>query len=171
MALFTHRSALPAAVSARLDLARGDQVISSAEITGGWAIATRLALYTTSPDGAMKRRPWADVDRASLDPETATITVVWVDGRIQELKLRENDTKRPAFARSLRERVQSSIVHTETVPIRGGGEVRVALRRDETGALFSQVTGKGRVDLADPAVAALVDAAEARVRGAAGLPL
>ena len=170
MPLFTHHAALPPSIRARLELARGDQIIASAEINAGWAVATRLALYTTTSDGGIKRRPWSDVDHASLEPETATITVAWVDGRIQALQLLENDNKRPAFARALRERVQSSIVHAETVPLPGGGHVRVALRRDEAGALFSQVTAKGRVDLNDPAVAALVDDAEARVRGAAGLP-
>jgi len=170
MPLFTHRATLPASIRARLELVHGDQIIASAEITPGWAVATRLALYTTTADGGMRRRPWSDVDHASLEPATSTITVAWVDGRVQALQLAENDNKRPAFARALRERVQSSIVHAESVPLPGGGQVRVALRRDETGALFSQVTAKGRVDLADPAVAALVDEAETRVRGAAGLP-
>ena len=170
MPLFAHRAVLPPSIRTRLDLVHGDQIIAAAQITPGWAVATRLALYTTTADGGIKRRPWSDVDHAGLEPETATITVAWVDGRIQSLQLLENDNKRPAFARALRERVQSSIVHAETVPLPGGSQVRVALRRDEAGALFSQVTAKGRVDLADPAVATLVDEAEARVRGAAGLP-
>lgn len=168
MPLFARRTVLPPDVRSRLGLPHGDRVIASAELVDGWAIASRLALYVTSAGGEVQRRPWADVDRASLDPETVTITVVWVDGGTRDLQLL--DDRQPAFARALRERVQSSVVHHETVRIPGGGQVRVALRRDEDGRLFSQVIGEGRVDLADPAVAALVDAAEARVRGAAGLP-
>jgi len=168
MPLFARRTPLPASVRSALELARTDRIIASAEITDGWAIATRLALYLSDAGAEVRRRPWGDVDRASLDPETATVTVVWVDGRTEHLHLVDN--RRPGFARAMHERVQSSVVHAETVPLPGGGQVRVALRRDEAGELFSQVTGKGRVDLTDPAVAVLVDAAEARVRGAAGLP-
>lgn len=168
MPLFARRPVLPPEVRARLGLPRGDRVIASAEITAGWAIASRLALHATAASGEIQRRPWADVDRASLDPDTDTITVVWVDGGTLELHLLDN--RRPAFARALRERVQSSVVHGETVRLPGGAQARVALRRDEDGRLFSQLIGEGRVDLTDPAVAALVDAAEARIRGAAGLP-
>lgn len=167
MPLFTRRSVVPPGIRSRLELAKADQVLAAAEITDGWAIASRLALYVTTAGGGIERRAWADVDRASLDPETSTITVVWVDGGSRDLRLL--DDRRPAFARALRERVQSSVVHAETVALPGGAQVRVALRRGEDGALFSQVTGTGRVNLADPAVAALVDAAESRVRGAAGL--
>jgi hypothetical protein len=169
MLLFNHRTVLPPDVRARLDLARGDRVLAAAEITGGWAIASRRALRATGVDGQILRRPWADVDRASLDPATDTITVVWIDGESLDLHLLDN--RRPAFSRVLHERVQSSVVHRETVRIPGGAQVQVALRRDENGELFSQLIGRGRVDLTDPTVAALVDAAEARVRGAAGLPL
>ncbi|RYV52588.1 hypothetical protein [Pengzhenrongella frigida] len=169
MPSFTRRHALPPDVRSHLELRRGDRVIAAAEITGGWVVASRLALYVAPAGLPVQRRPWADVDRASLDPETETITVGWIDGTSQDLHLLDN--RRPAFPRALRERVQSSVVHAETVVVPGGTQVRVALRRDEDGELFSQVIGQGRVNLADPAVAAVVDAAEARVRGAAGLPL
>lgn len=169
MLLLNHRKVLPPDVRARLDLFKGDRVLAFAEITDGWAIASRRALHVTGGDGEILRRPWADVDRASLDPATDTITVVWIDGGTLDLHLLDN--RRPAFSRALHERVQSSVVHRETVRIPGGAQVQVALRRDEHGELFSQLIGRGRVDLTDPTVAALVDAAEARVRGAAGLSL
>ena len=47
---------------------------------------------------------------------------------------------------------------------------RVVLRRDEAGAMFTQVLGDASIDLSDPAVAAVVDAAEDEVRDAVGLP-
>ena len=169
MPLFSHRTVLPPDVRVLLGMSKGDRVLAAAEITGGWAIASRRALRVTGADGEILRRPWADVDRASLDPATDTITVVWIDGGTLDLHLLDN--RRPAFSRTLHERVQASVVHRETVRIPGGSQVQVALRRDEHGELFSQLIGRGRVDLTDPTVAALVDAAEARVRGAAGLPL
>ena len=138
------------------------------ELTDGrWAGASRAALYTATADGTSQRRPWADVDHAQLAAETATLTIYWVDGHDDILTL--TGPGAPAFARTLRERVQSSVVHSEIVMLPGGAQVRVALRRDEDGGLLSQVIGVGAVDLADPDVAALVDAAEARVRSAAGL--
>ena len=61
-------------------------------------------------------------------------------------------------------------MHSETVTLGDGQRVRVALRRTEDSALVTQVIGDGRIDLADPAVADVIDAAESRVREAAGLP-
>jgi len=166
--LFTRRPSLPAAIRTRLDLPSGDRVLVAAELTDGrWAAAARRSLYVAGPDGDVLRRPWSDVDRASLAPETSTITVNWVDGSRGELALAGPGAG--PFAQTLRERVQSSVVHSEIVALPGGAEARVALRRDEDGRLVSQVIGSAGLDLADPTVAARVDAAEARVRSAAGL--
>lgn len=168
MPLFRRRRApLPADVRSRLVLPGDDRVVAWAELTDGWAVASRRALHVAPDGGPVRRRPWSDVDRASLDPETATLTVVWVEGSPDSLRL--TDDRVQSFPGVLRERVQSSVVHRETVAVRGT-EVRVVLRRGEDGALFTQVLGDGRVDLGDPTVAAVVDAAEARVRDAAGLP-
>ena len=168
MALFRRRRpSLPAEVRRRLDLPGDDRVVAWTELTDGWAVATRRALHVVLDGSPVRRRPWSDVDRASLDPDTATLSVVWVEGRPDDLRLADDRVQ--SFPGVLRERVQSSVVHRETVAVRGA-EVRVVLRRGEDGALFTQVLGNGRVDLADPAVAAVVDAAEARVRDAAGLP-
>ena len=143
-------------------------MLVAAELTDGrWAGAARRSLYVAGPDGDVLRRPWSDVDRASLDPETSAITISWVDGSRAELALAGPGAD--PFAQALRERVQSSVVHSEIVVLPGGSEARVALRRDEGGRLVSQVIGSAGLDLADPAVAARVDAAEARVRSAAGL--
>jgi hypothetical protein len=171
MPLFRRPPSLPADVRARLDLPAGDRVVASARLVDGWAVATvrALSLALDGDGDVVRRRPWSDVDRATLDPETAALTVVWVHGGSDVLRLA--DDRVAAFPGVLRERVQSSVVHTETVTLADGGRVRVALRRDETGRLLTQVLGDERVDLTDPAVAALVDAAEARVREAAGLPL
>jgi hypothetical protein len=166
--LFRRRPSLPAHVLRVLDLPDGDRVVAWADLTDGWAVASRQALHIAPAGGPVRRRPWSDVDRASLDPETATLTIVWVEGPSDHLRLAD-DGPQP-FPGALRERVQSSVVHSETVTVRGNGRVRVAVRRDESGGLFTQVIGDGQVDLRDPAVAAVVDAAEARVRDAAGLP-
>jgi hypothetical protein len=112
--LFTRRPSLPAAIRTRLDLPSGDRVLVAAELTDGrWAAAARRSLYVAGPDGDVLRRPWSDVDRASLAPETSTITVNWVDGSRGELALAGPGAG--PFAQTLRERVQSSVVHSEIV--------------------------------------------------------
>jgi hypothetical protein len=70
----------------------------------------------------------------------------------------------------LRERVQWSVVLAEPVKLPGGRSARVAVRRRADGELFSQVIGGADVDLTNPDIADVIDAAEARVRNAAGLP-
>ena len=101
---------------------------------------------------------------------TATLTVTWVDAS-PPLVLRLADPRRTTLAQTLRERVQSSVVLSETVTFAAGLTARVAVRRGLDGSLFSQVVTEPGVDLRDPEVAARVDAAEDRVRSASGLPL
>jgi len=75
-----------------------------------------------------------------------------------------------AFSQTFRERVQQSVVHAVSVTLPRGQRARVVLRRDEAGTMFTQVLGDASIDLSDPAVAAVVDAAEDEVRDAVGLP-
>ena len=151
-----------------LDL-RGDAVLASAPLLDGrWVVTTRRALYVVGPEGAV-RTPWADVDRGSLDATTGTLTVHWVSGATTDLVLGP-DSAAWDLTQSFRERVQQSIVHVEHVTLPGTQEqVRVALRRDEDGSLFTQVIGPGDVDLSDPAVARRIALVERRVRAEAGL--
>ena len=154
----------------RLDLRRGDRVLVAATLADGRRlVATRLALHGLRDD-AVVRTPWADVDRGSLDPETRTLTVRWVWGG-SEAFVFGSDRPSVRFTQTFRERVQSSVVHATSVPLPGGAQARVALRRDEDGELFTQVVADDGVDLARPEVAALVDAAESDLRGSAGLPV
>jgi hypothetical protein len=87
------------------------------------------------------------------------------------LRLPVTDADRTALPQVVRERVQWSVVLAETVALPGGRQAKVAVRRTPQGGLFSQAVAGPGVDLDDPSVAPLVDAAEARVRGASGLPL
>lgn len=168
MALFSRRPRLPDTVRRALDL-RADAVLAWAPLVDGrWVVTTRRALHLVGPDGAV-RTPWADVDRGSLDATTGTLTVHWVNGATTALVLGP-DSPSWDLTQSFRERVQQSVVHVEHVSLPASGErVRVALRRDEDGALFTQVIGPGDVDLSDAAVARQVATVERRVRAEAGL--
>jgi len=167
--LFSRRRRLPAAARARLDLPSGDTVLASTELADGqWVVATRRALHVLGRD-EVARSPWCDVDGGTLDPATRTLSVRWVWGSTSQIVFPEEPGAR-AFSQAFRERVQQSVVHVVTATVPDGRRVRVALRRDEDGELFTQVIPDGVVDLTDPAVAAAVDAAEAEIRDTVGLP-
>lgn len=135
----------------------------------GWAVATTHRLVLDLGGDVVVRR-WCDVDHGSLDAQSAQLTIRWVDGA-PDTVIKLVDPRPQTFARTFRERVQSSVVHAESVKLPEGGAVRVVVRRDENDGLFSEVLGDGYVRLDDPATAALVAAAETRVREAVGLPL
>jgi len=166
------RPALPDDVRATLGLARGEHVLAVGRLTGGWAVATthRLAVVPelVTAEGSGLRRPWTDVSTGRLDPESETLTVEWVDGAAPTV-LHLTDAQTLAFPAAFRQCVDSSVVHSERVTLSDRTVVQVALRRDGDGRLFTQVMGPGTVDLTDPPTAEAVDAAEARVREAAGL--
>ncbi len=143
----------------------GRRALATAELTDGWVVATDHGLHVLSGE-TVTVRAWTDVDGARL--VDTTLTVTWVDGT-PPTALALVDDRRARLPRLVHNRVQASVVHSERVPLPGAESVRVALRRDTSGALFTQVIGTGAVDLHDPEVARLVDAAESRVREAAGL--
>ena len=134
-----------------------------------FAVATAHRVVLDLGDRVLVRR-WCDVDHAALDAESAVLTIRWADGS-PVTRITLSDPRPQPFARVFRERVQASVVHTESVTLPDGATVRVAVRRDEHDSLFSEVLGDGSVRLDDPATAALVAAAETRVREAVGLPL
>lgn len=166
------RPSLPDDVRAALDLARGERVLASGRLTDGWAVATTrgLAVVPGGDAGAGDplRRAWTDVSTGRLDPDAETLTVEWVDGAAPTV-LHLADARDLRFPAAFRQCVDSSVVHSEAVTLADRLVVRVVLRRDGDGGLFTQVMGPGTVDLTDPATADAVDAAEARVREAAGL--
>lgn len=168
MALFPRRAALPDDVRSALDLRPRERVLARAPLTDGWAVATTHGLRLVPSDGEPVRRPWIDVNGGRLDPEAAVLTVTWVDGT-SPTHLHLADDRSMEFPRVFRQCVESSLVHTERIALPSGASARVALRRDADEGLVTQVLGAEGVDLSDPAVAAAVDAAEVRVRDAAGL--
>jgi hypothetical protein len=159
---------LAAADRSRIDL-DGDKVLAAVELKDGRrAVVTRRAFYVLT-DGDVRRDAWCEVDRGSLDPEKRALSVRWVSGASDVLLLGEERAS-VAFTQMFRERVQASVVHAVSVDLgRGTSPLRVALRRDEDGDLFTQVVGDDSVDLGDPVTLARVEAAEAEVREAAGL--
>ncbi len=168
MPLLRRRPALPDAVRNVLELAPGERVLAFAPLADGWAVATSHRLLVLPAEGEPSRRSWVDVNGGRLDADAAVLTVTWVDGG-PATELHLADDRSMEFPRVFRQCVDSSLVHSEQVSLSGGRSARVALRRDPAGGFLTQVLGDATVDVADPAVAAALDAAEIRVRDAAGL--
>ncbi len=167
--MWSRRPRLPDDVRERLVLPTGARPLAAGELKdGGWAAATADELLVSPADGEVLRHRWSDVDRASFDPAHGVVTVQWVDAS-PALRLRPTDPARSRLPQVVRERVEWSVVLGEEVALPGGRSARVAVRRLTDGTMFSQALAGPGVDLDDPSVAALVDAAERHVRAAAGL--
>jgi hypothetical protein len=168
---------LPPAITAALGLARGERVLAFGvdDNTGGYVVATTFALAvvsvsaeTSSAQRTLRRR-WLYVDAGSWEPETATLTVTWTDGRrVGQWSFRDQPTRLPE---ALRERVQASVVITSRLNLGDRRTGRVAIRQDfATRELIAQ-TILGRYTRADdPEVRAHVAAALAYLRDQVGLP-
>jgi len=171
------RAELPPAVSAALDLVKGERVLSSGvdDNTGGYVVATTFALAVvtstalTPTSERVFRRPWLFVDAGSWEPETATLTVTWTDGRrAGQWSFRDQPTRLPE---TLRERVQASVVIATRLNLGDRRTGRVAIRQDfQTRELIAQ-TILGRYTRADdPEVQAHIESALAHLRDQVGLP-
>jgi hypothetical protein len=175
------RGALPPAVTVALALAGGERVLAFGvdDNTNVYVVATNFALVVVSVaagPGAESstaertlRRPWLFVDAGVWEPETATLTVTWTDGRrAGQWSFRGQPTLLPE---TLRERVQASVVISTRLNLGDRRTGRVAIRQDfETRELIPQ-TLLGRYTRADdPEVAAHVHAALAHLRDQVGLP-
>ncbi|WP_407317411.1 hypothetical protein UQW22_12885 [Isoptericola halotolerans] len=168
--MFSRRRQLTPAARRAVPVRGSERPLAGAELAdGGTAVATTAGLAVVGDDARVTlRRPWCDVDRAAFDPERSVLTVEWVDA-VPDLRLRLLEPRGTNLPAVLHERVLWSVVLAETVDV-PGGSVRIAVRRAPDGSLFSQAVTGGAVDLADPAVAGVVNATESRLRSACGLP-
>ena len=175
MARFHRRATqadLAPAIAQALGLAKGERVLAYAvdDNTGAHVVATTYALAVVTSTGERTlRRRWLSVDAGSWEPETATLTVTWVDGRrAGQWSFRDQQTLLPE---TLRERVQGSVVLSTRLMLGDKRSGRVAIRQDfATRELLAQ-TILGRYTRADdPEVQAHVHAALAHLKDQVGLP-
>lgn len=186
MGLFARKASrpeLPPAVATALDLAKGERVLAFAvdDNTGAYVVATTYALVVvragivgSEVDGPEKaeraaRRRWLSVDAGAWEPETATLTVTWADGRrAGQWSFRDQPTLLPE---TVRERVQASVVLSTRLSLGDRRSGRVAIRQDFATRELVPQTILGRFARADdPEVQAHVQAALAHLRDQVGLP-
>ncbi len=110
---------------------------------------------------------WPEVRSGAWDGGTGLLSVTTLDGSTQRLQLSEPGRLPGVF----HERVQSTILVEERIPV-PGGEVLVSGRRQPAGAgttaaeqhVVWHAVAIGRADLTDPGVSRLVIAATERLR-------
>jgi hypothetical protein len=129
----------------------------SSLVGGGVAAATIKDLRIVTPRGTKIFRSWSEVDHAVWEQESRTLVIWWVDSRrTTGLEIQDDIGRLPEV---IRERVQSSVVLTASVPLPNGRAGRVALRRGADGALVAQALVPPGVKEDAPEVAPLLAAA------------
>lgn len=144
--------------------------VSSAPVSSTPVSSTEVnsPAVNSSAERTLRRR-WLSVDAGAWEPETATLTVTWADGRrAGQWSFRDQPTMLPE---TVRERVQTSVVISTRLTLGDRRSGRVAIRQDfATGELIAQ-TILGRFTRSDdPEVQAHVHAALAHLRDQVGLP-
>lgn len=164
---FPRRPHVPPEVAAHLGLSAGEKVLATARLDDGvLAVATDRRLLLADAAGLQRAVAWHEVDGAGWDPDTRVVQARLVDGGYVRLAM-AGDT-RTLLPETMRERVQSSVVLTRKVEVRGRRGVRVVVRRTPDG-LVTQVLPDPGISLEDPRVARDVAVARGEVEAAAGL--
>lgn len=140
---------------------RGEQVLAYARCvqTSQLAVATthRLVAVSPAPDAqVLLDRPWHEVDAASWDGDTETLTVTFVDagGPARTAPVRWSLVEDRTLLAVIRERVQASVIMVEHVTTSSRVQVRLALRQNlATGEVVEQALGRRPGDLNRPGVA------------------
>jgi hypothetical protein len=155
------RVTMPPEMAEALGLDRrepGERLLAwSVLVGGGAAAATTTRLRIATPRGAVLVEPWMAVDHAVWDQDSRTLVVRWVNSRrTTPLEIQDDVGRLPEV---VRERVQSSVVLTASVPLSNGRAGRVALRRGPDGTLTGQMLAPPGVRADAPDVAAGLAAA------------
>jgi hypothetical protein len=165
--IFRRAPRLPREVSVQL---KPHGALAVAELAdGAWAVVSTGALVVADASGVRARHPWHTIQHGRWDGALRQFTVSWVDGGRRPLTFTTASDDVESFTAAVRERVQSSVVHTETAETPHGTLLRAQIRRDEDGALFSQLTAQGPLH-GDDEERRVIDALESRARAAVGLP-
>lgn len=166
---FAQRVKMPAEIEQALGL---DQpgvsrlLAWSVLVGGGAAAATLRDLRIVTPRGEKIVRTWDAVDHAVWDNESSMLVVWWVDTRkTTPLEVQDDIGRLPEV---VRERVQSSVVLTASVPMPRGKPARVALRRDPQGQLVAQSLLPPGIKADAPDVAPVIEEALAALWAEAG---
>ncbi|MBT0770859.1 hypothetical protein KIH74_18090 [Kineosporia sp. J2-2] len=163
------RAIMPAEMEQALELDRPGTsrlLAWSVLVGGGAAAATLHDLRVITPRGEKMVRGWETIDHAVWDQDSRMLVIWWVDSRrTTPLEIQDDVGRLPEV---VRERVQSTVVLTASVPLTRGKPARVALRRDAHGELLAQSLVPPGVKPDAPEVAQAIDRALAELWAEAG---
>ena len=167
---FPRAAKVPVDVLGRADLPRGDKVLAHTEAAdGSWLLGTRDALVLVPGDAATAsvRLPWEQVETADWDRDEERLRVAEVGEFGRPRRVHEVRIADPGRLLELvRERVTASVLLQRRINLPGSRKgLMVVARRSphRDGEVSWAVEYDAGVDPADPAV---VEAAEAGLRGA-----
>lgn len=129
--------------------------------------AKKLVAVSVTTQATLIDAYWFQIDRAAWEPNSRLLKVVFATGRAPML-FRVAEKSPMEFLALFRERVDSSVVIAETIPLTSAENVRVAVRRDEFGDLFVQAIADPNVDLTHPLVRKKVEPVVDRLREVSG---
>lgn len=143
-----------------------------------WALALTGSLALVEGE-RLQAWDWHQVDRAKWEGTERAFTLRWLDPEQAELVLvvpevlelsgEQVDVDPNPFARVLRERVESVVVHRVSGELPGVGVVSVSVRRGRDGELLTAVSGV-RAESLSEADRKVLEELERRVRDGVGLP-
>jgi hypothetical protein len=145
-----------------------ERPLAWAEVDGDrWLVLTRSEVALVTQEVLTWRRPWHEVERGEWDAEAHTLTIHWV-GVPEADDLVTVDEHPRDLPLTFRERVDASVVYSESERATGGGTLRAVVRRTPDDTLITQVLAVGRVR-PGLELETQIDALEARVRDAVGM--
>ncbi len=151
---------------------KSERTIWSGNLVGGQTLMVTENTGRVEQDGTTVSE-WAWVNYASgdWDGEKGTFDAVSIDGETEDLHLsfgRDTDLE---VALILSDRIEASIVYQETALVTDAGWVRVFVRKNPDGSMFTQALGFNIDGAAPEKVEAVVNELEEAVREAVGMPI
>lgn len=160
------RARLPDGVRRAADLVAGERLLASAAtVDGDTVVATTQRLMLVAAGERRWSRPWSRVDAAVWDGDAGVLRVQWLGEPADAIALAAGAS--PRLPETVRERVESSVVTSRRVEVRGRPGARLVVRRSGDGLVLQVVPDPGaRLD--DPTLAAAVDAGRRDLAGEVG---
>lgn len=163
--VMARRHSAPEAIAAHLPVS--DRRSSAEELTDGrWVVAGRHALILLDEGGVVDSGMWYEIQRARWNGETRQLVVLWVDPARRPLAVTTVTDDPDNFMLDVSAKVDHARVVQKVATTPSGTVVTAAVRRGESGELFSTLVADGPLDEEGRGLA---DALEREVREGVGL--
>ena len=146
------------------------QVLHLHRLVGGEVLAIYPHTGAILAGGEVQQRwAWSDYLSGSWDGEESVFSAQAIDPTLPDLQLEFAEEDNGDIAIIVADRIESSIVHTETADL-ADGIVRVLVRRNPDGSCFTQTVTTASESSVRTGIS-VIDELETSVRMAVGLPI